>query len=257
MVASNIEKSYSLQVLRQLSLSLKNLAHHVARNYLREPQVKRHFLAEIQQLISQCESDFAEGRTNLSTATGTLQQEYNHLKKANHDLFAQRMQQWVIIEAEKKEESDRNGWRTLAIKQIGFVGGGTQILAGVGACAGTLGIGCASFGGGLIAHGTNNIFENGYYLLFRKEKNGYIKQIYQVVATQAGFTEKDGANAFAVVDLGLSAKGLVTKVIRPDAWQLFRYLNQDKIYGFRKMKPLELTLEILSDSATAMGIEKE
>ncbi|BCG08269.1 DUF4225 domain-containing protein [Buttiauxella agrestis] len=254
---SEIENSFSFQTLHRLSLQLKNLGEHVARNYLRQSYIKRRFLAEVQQLISQSETAFVEGRISLNAATYVLQQEYNYLKKSSDDLFAQRVQQWIIIEAEKEAETERNGWKTLVIKQIGFVGGGTQIIAGYGACAGTLGLGCAAFGGTLIAHGTNNMYENGYYLLYRKEKVGYVKQVYQIVAKEAGFTEKQGENAFAVVDLGLSVNGLLTKVNKPEAWRLFRYMNQDKIYAFKKMTPSELTIEISSDSATIAGLEKE
>ncbi|MGB7800763.1 DUF4225 domain-containing protein [Buttiauxella sp.] len=253
----NAENSFSLQSLRRLSLKLKNLAEHMARNYLRGLLIKRRFLAEVEQLISQSETAFVEGRIDLNAATYFLQQEYNYLKKASDDLSAQRVQQWVIIEAEKEAEVERNGWKKLVIKQIGFVGGGTQILAGYGACAGTLGLGCAAFGGTLIAHGTNNMYENGYYLLYRKEKVGYVKQVYQIVAKEAGFTEKQGQNAFAVVDLGLSAKGLFGKAIKPDARRIFNYINADKIMGWKKMTKKELFIELANDAITLSGISGE
>ncbi|MGK7246668.1 DUF4225 domain-containing protein [Buttiauxella agrestis] len=255
--SSEIENSFSFQTLHRLSLQLKNLGEHVARNYLRQSYIKRRFLAEVQQLISQSETAFVEGRITLNAATYVLQQEYNYLKKSSDDLFAQRVQQWIIIEAEKEAETERNGWKTLVIKQIGFVGGGTQIIAGYGACAGTLGLGCAAFGGTLIAHGTNNMYENGYYLLYRKEKVGYVKQVYQIVAKETGFTEKQGENAFAVVDLGLSAKGLFGKAIKPDARRLFNYINADKIMGWKKMTKKELFIELANDAITLSGVSGE
>ncbi|WP_323835415.1 DUF4225 domain-containing protein [Photorhabdus africana] len=102
---------------------------------------------------------------------------------------SKKIKQYAIIEREKEKSSYTN----LILKQIGFVGGGTQILAGYTVCKASLGLACASFGAPLMAHGYNNVVENGYYLLYRENINGgvregYIPVIFQVASLLAALT---------------------------------------------------------------------
>lgn len=68
------------------------------------------------------------------------------------------------------------------MKQVGFVSGGSQIFAGIGTCALSAGMACGGVGVPLIAQGANNVYESGYYLLFRKDKVGSIREAYHYAA---------------------------------------------------------------------------
>jgi hypothetical protein len=68
---------------------------------------------------------------------------------------------------------------TLALKQIGFVAGGAQVYGGASLCVGSLGLACAAYGAPMITHGLNNMYENGYYLLYREDRSGTLRDAYR------------------------------------------------------------------------------
>ncbi|AXG49706.1 DUF4225 domain-containing protein [Photorhabdus laumondii subsp. laumondii] len=187
-----------------------------------------------------------------------IQFEIDHLKEQAFCLTANRVKQYAIIEREKEKSSYTN----LILKQIGFVGGGTQILAGYTVCKASLGLACASFGAPLMAHGYNNVVENGYYLLYRENINGGVREGYRYVANKIGLSDKDADITYATVDLVLSGYGIFRKVLKPreKSWSLFRNINSDFIRGWREMGVVSLTTEGIVDVSTVLSIyqlEKE
>lgn len=86
------------------------------------------------------------------------------------------MNEKVIYYAAIKREQ-KSTMTNLILKQAGFIGGGLQVFAGFGICKATLGMACSAYGAPLIAHGVNNAYENGYYLVFHKSKTGYVSAL--------------------------------------------------------------------------------
>lgn len=158
--------------------------------------------------------------------------------------------------AVKRDYEERNGILTLALKQVGFVGGGIQIFTGGSVCLGSFGLACASFGTPLITHGSNNIYENGYYLLFRTDTTGYVRDAYRYVAKQLGYGIKSGDIAFSTVDLALSGYGMVRSVAHPDARRLYYYMDNEFIMSWREMGRVGLGLEAVSDTISLYTIYK-
>lgn len=67
----------------------------------------------------------------------------------------------------------------------------------------------------MIAHGLNNMYENGYYLLFREEQSGTLRDAYRFAATKLGYGNNRADLVYGVVDLSLSAYGAGRKVLGP------------------------------------------
>ena len=113
---------------------------------------------------------------------------------------------------------------------------------------------CGSFGLPLIAQGTNNIYENGYYLLFRKDKSGSVRNAYRYTAKALGYSQDTADTIYGTVDLSLSGYGIIRKTLKPDAWRLYRYINSDFIRGWQEMGRTGLTIEVISDLTTGSGM---
>lgn len=105
--------------------------------------------------------------------------------------MAGRMVQYAAV---KKEVHNRR--IELVLKQVGFVSGGVQFFGGTGICA--------AYGALLAAHGFNNVYENGYYLLYRKNKQGCIRQACRELAKGLGYSKAQADVVYSVVDIGLS-----------------------------------------------------
>ncbi|CAE12301.1 MULTISPECIES: DUF4225 domain-containing protein [Photorhabdus] len=237
---------------------LRELAKTLSFRYLTHSKIRMDFNSKINLFV---EDILGQVRIHCLSSNGAIeiiQFEIDHLKEQAFCLTANRVKQYAIIEREKEKSSYTN----LILKQIGFVGGGTQILAGYTVCKASLGLACASFGAPLMAHGYNNVVENGYYLLYRENINGGVREGYRYVANKIGLSDKDADITYATVDLVLSGYGIFRKVLKPreKSWSLFRNINSDFIRGWREMGVVSLTTEGIVDVSTVLSIyqlEKE
>lgn len=146
----------------------------------------------------------------------------------------------LLIQAEK-----------LALPIAGLMGGISQVASGAGACVKRRML-CTFFGAPLLAHGANNLYENGNHIgAQRGDVVGPVRRGYQQVAKKLGYSERDGNLLYYTVDLGLSGYGVFfRKELKPGAWRLFKYHNIDKMRGFRMMGKPTLFLEGVVSAAT-------
>lgn len=233
---------------------LGELARALSFRYISHSKIKIDFNSDVNLFIEDILGRVRVHCLSSSGAIELIQFEIDHLKEQAFYLTANRVKQYAIIEREKEKSSYTN----LILKQIGFVGGGTQILAGYTVCKASLGLACASFGTPLMAHGYNNIVENGYYLLYRENINGGVREGYRYIANKIGLSDKDADIAYATVDLALLGYGIFRKVLKPreKSWSLFRNINSDFTRGWKEMDSLSLSMEMAVDGVTLWSVYK-
>lgn len=146
----------------------------------------------------------------------------------------------------------------IAQKGVGVIAGAFQIATGAGICYGSAGTLCLFAGAPMMAHGANNLYENGRNLLGnRSDTQGPVRRVYQEGAKLLGGGALEGDMAYGTVDLGLSAYGVGRMVLKPDAWRLFRYINTDYIRSYKAMGSGALIFEGVSDSVTGRSMYLE
>lgn len=146
----------------------------------------------------------------------------------------------------------------VAQKGVGVVAGAAQIYAGGTLCYASLGVLCATFGVPLMAHGANNVYENGRNLLEgRSDAEGPVRDLYQSAAKAMGKGELEGNIAYGVADLGMSAYGVSRLVLKPDSWRLFRYVREDYVRAYKGASTSSLVLEGVSDGITLHGLSEQ
>lgn len=110
----------------------------------------------------------------------------------------------------------------------------------------------------MMAHGINNMYENGRNLLQgHSDTQGPVRKAYQSVAESMGGGALEGNIAYGAMDLTLSAYGVTRMVLKPDAWRLFRYVNTDYIRAYNSVGRNALLFEGLSDSITGRSMYLE
>jgi len=234
---------------------LNETSNAIAIKYIPAGTSRHIFLKEINDLILSVSRDIDIQCMSKAGGIETIQEEIRHLREQDFKLMSGRMTQYAAI---KKERVNRSV--NLILKQIGFIGGGSQFFGGAGICAASLGSLCAAYGAPLMAHGVNNAYENGYFLLYRKDKVGYTKKVYRLLAHKLGASEQQADTVFSAVDLGLSGYGIFRKVPSADRFRLYRTLSDDFIRDWRNMGPVPLLNESIGDTSTLFGIyqsEKE
>ncbi|GFM64866.1 hypothetical protein PSCICJ_09840 [Pseudomonas cichorii] len=143
-------------------------------------------------------------------------------------------------------------------KGIGVIAGGFQVAGGAGVCYVSMGALCLFFGFPLMAHGTNNVYENGRNLVTgRSDTKGPLRSGYQALSKLAGGSEFEGNIAYGLVDLSLSAYGAGRLVLKPDAWRLFKYVRTDYIRAYKTTPSSILYIERSSDAITSKNIYEE
>ena len=254
---NNLESDYSFSdgyksALTSNSNELRRLAEKLAYMYIGDSVARMKFLNDINQFIIRNELEvknyclsLSAGIDNITEARDKLELQYDHLR-------TNKVMQYAIIESKRKEKYGYN--TTVFLKQVGFVGGGLQIFAGYGACYGSVGLLCGSLGLGLVAQGTNNVYENGYYLIYREDSSGYLRDGYRYASKGLGYSDYEADMAYSVVDLTLSGWSLMNPTLKPGAWKLFDYMDDSLIASWKNMGRIGLSTEALLDGYTIYGL---
>lgn len=228
---------------------LNEYAYQLSLLYFSVAVARQAFLEEIKKLTDYLLSEVRSGCFSAAGALDIIKQEISFLKEQQSQLINEKLIFYAAIETERKDAITN-----LILKQAGFIGGGLQVFAGFGICKATLGIACSAYGAPLIAHGINNAYENGYYLIFHQSKTGYVKELYRAVAHQAGITGGNSDYIYNIADIALSGYGLGRNVLREDTFRLYRHLNDDFIRGWKTMGKTALLVEAYVDGAALAGI---
>lgn len=145
--------------------------------------------------------------------------------------------------------------REIASKGVGVVAGAMQVATGVGICYGSVGTLCLIVGVPMMAHGTNNIYENGRNIWEgRSDIEGPVRKGYQEVAKVMGGGTYEGNMAYGGADLLLSAYGIGRKVVKKDTWRLFKYVHTDYVRAYTVTSKPALAVEAVSDGFTMRSV---
>ncbi|WP_213134065.1 DUF4225 domain-containing protein [Citrobacter sp. FP75] len=232
------------------SRELRNSAQQLSYNYIYYPEIRRGFLNEEEAFIRHIEKEISLNCLSYAGGSMLIKEEIENLAKQKFALDANAARLYIIAEKEK----ERNSFTTITLKRVGFVSGGLQIYGGGSICVATLGLACASYGFPLMAHGMNNMYENGYYLLFQEDTTGYTKDTYRYIANKFNYSNDDADVVYNLMDLGLSGYTLGRQVVKPDAWKLYRYISSDYTRGWKLMGNAELGAELIGDASTVLSI---
>jgi len=176
----------------------------------------------------------------------------------------------IVRDVEDGRKSAEEGLRALEDEQsaltrsatalqqgIGLAAGILQVTGGVAMCGGTYGLGCG-IGLAIVAHGLNNIYENGTNLLeARTDSQGYVRKFYQGVSEMSGGTEFEGNMAYGAFDLAFSGYGAFRKVLRPGSWRLFKYVETDYIIAYKRLNKRARMFDRASDAVTGRSMYKD
>lgn len=129
----------------------------------------------------------------------------------------------ALLEIQNEQRSLIDQSVEIGRKGAGLIAGLFQLAAGATICASPAIVLCGVAGLPMIAHGANNVYENGENLLTgRSDSEGLVRKGYQAVSKSMGGTTRDGNIAYGVLDIGLSVYGMTRMVLKPDAWRLLK-----------------------------------
>ncbi|WP_323639066.1 DUF4225 domain-containing protein [Pectobacterium polonicum] len=244
-----------------LQNELDRVKNSVANKYIKWSLAKDRFISEVTAYSLDIISKMNTGELSPHEAIHSLEQEIAALKRQDQMLAMEQMKH-VIIAKPVVTEEDRNTRArektqriNLAIASLGFVGGGLQLVAG----AGIAGTGAGIIPGTLLmAHGFNNVIENGYYLLYRESYTGPVRFVYRQIGSQLGLPNNNSDIIYTFVDIGLSINGLLGYRLAEDAQRLYRFINADLLWGMKNMgmklmSKNDIFLEVTFDINTLAG----
>ncbi|WP_445374357.1 DUF4225 domain-containing protein [Photorhabdus tasmaniensis] len=256
---STNEERKLLKIQMDKQNELMVLMDRVANKYMKWSLAKDHFIGEVIAYSEDITAKINTGELSISEAIASLDEEMRSLEKQDAMLSQKRVRQAIVVKKKSPDEntkSRKDEVVNLIIAWIGFVSGSIQFLSGfitidslVGAAPGAL----------LMAHGFNNIIENGHYILYRESYTGPVKFIYEGVGEKAFGMDKRNADViYTSVDVGMSLNGLLGYKLEPDSQRLYRYINADLLDGLKRqgieiMNYREITLEIIGDVNTVYG----
>ncbi|WP_229624394.1 DUF4225 domain-containing protein [Pseudomonas syringae] len=109
-----------------------------------------------------------------------------------------------------------------------------------------------------MAHGANNVYENGRNLWEgRSDTEGPVRKGYQAAAKAVGYEAREGNLAYGSADLAMSVYGVTKLGLKPDSWRLFRYIRTDYVRAYRNTSVPVLVIDRAADSITVDGMQKQ
>lgn len=163
-----------------------------------------------------------------------------------------------LVEIKNEQSNLLNQSVEIGKKGISIVAGALQMATAAGICYASVGTLCLIAGIPLMAHGANNVYEGGRNLMTgQSDAVGPVRGVYQAAALAMGHGEREANIAYGAVDIGLSAYSVARRVLKPDAWRLFRYIDTDRIRAYKTMHPISLTTEATADTLTLKQIHQE
>ncbi|HEX4502004.1 MAG TPA: DUF4225 domain-containing protein [Scandinavium sp.] len=243
--------SYGLMSLEREREKINSLLFSLESRYLNDLSLRNKFAKEQRKFSLSYIDDYKRGRVTFGQAMENLIQQYRMLQENNMKLQMGKIRLYVIAQREEQ----RHAISTIVLKDVGFIGGVMQSIGGVGICKLNLGAACKTYGAALLLHGTENMWENGYYLVTHEEPNLMpLRNVYRSIAGLLGGTVKNGDIAFSVGDIGLSVGSASMLTLKPEAWKLLYYIREDYIRSWRTLSVAEGVNEVVGDSSSSFSI---
>lgn len=162
-----------------------------------------------------------------------------------------------LVEIKKEQQSLMQQSLEVGRKGIGVVAGALQFATGAGICYASVGTLCLFAGVPIMAHGANNMYENGRNALEgHSDTVGPVRDGYRGAASILGYGESGGDLAYGGTDMIMSFYSLRRLVLKPDAWRLFRYMRSDKERAYKTMGVFPLGVEVYIDYETGKQVYK-
>ncbi|EDD1610380.1 DUF4225 domain-containing protein, partial [Salmonella enterica] len=230
---------------------IDKLVFEISFYYLSDSHLRSRFMAEEHRLVNSYINDYQYGRLNFARSMECLQKHYQILSKSRAQLQMGSVKLYAIAERERGRHSSL----TIVLKQVRFVSGAMQVIGGFGLCKTTLSAACKTYGVPLMVQGSENVWENGYYLLYHQEPGKMpLRYAYRQAAKLMGGDEKDGDIAFSTGDLILSFGSASTLTLRSDSWKLFHYIREDYIRNWRTLGVAGGMSELIGDAVSGFTI---
>lgn len=227
--------SYGLMNLQREKEKIDRLVYDICSQYFHDPLTRSKYMIEERRVTSYYLDEYRYGKIDFGRAMDRLREYHMSLTKYHMQLRMGSIKLYVIAEREREQHSTL----TITLKRVGFISGAMQVIGGFGLCKASLGAACKNYGVPLMIQGTENVWENGYYLLYHEDpKKMPLRYAYRQAAKLLGGDDKDGDIAFSTGDLVLSFSSASTRTLRTDSWKLFRYIQEDYIRSWRTLELL-------------------
>ena len=243
--------SYGLMNVQREKERIDRLVYDIGFQYIHDSSIRTKYMIEERRFTSGCLDEYRYGKLDFGRAMDRLREYHNSLIKYHMNLRMGSVKLYVIAERER----ERHSTLTIALKQIGFVSGAMQTIGGFGLCKASLGAACKSYGIPLMMQGSENVWENGYYLLYHDDpKKMPLRYAYRQAAKLLGGDDKVGDIAFSTGNLVLSLGSVSTLTLRTDSWKLFRYIQEDYIRNWTTLGAVGGANELTGDAASGFTI---
>jgi hypothetical protein len=239
-------------LLMDKQLEINSLITRVSNKFMKWSMAKDHFISEETRFLLDLHEKRITREMSETEIIHAMDNEMAYLRIQDEAMSAKDVRQVIMVKpvavtdvGEKEKNID------LFIAGVGFISGGLQVVAGVGLVE-------TGIGGLMIAHGVNNVIENGYYLLYRQSYTGPLKFVYEGAGELFGISKQDSDVIYTFVDIALSVNGLLGCKLAEDTARLYRYVNADLLWGmkeigYKTMSAQDLIVEIFSDANTIIG----
>ncbi|HDG1681077.1 TPA: DUF4225 domain-containing protein [Kluyvera ascorbata] len=242
---------YGLMSLQREKEKIDRLVYDIGFQYLHDPAIRSKYMSEERRVTSDYLDEYRYGKLDFGRVMDELREYHMSLTQHYMNLRMGSIKLYAIAERERVKHSIL----TISLKRVGFVSGAMQAIGGFGLCKASLGAACKSYGIPLMMQGSENVWENGYYLLYHEDpKKMPLRYAYRQAVKFLGGNEMGGDIIFSTGDLVLSFGSASMLTLKTDSWKLFRYIQEDYIRSWRTLGAVGSANELTGDAASGFTI---
>jgi hypothetical protein len=211
------------------------------------------FTYEQKMFVHSLEQDITSNFISYQNGIDKINRRIEDLQQQSDILLSKETEMYAVIRRER-----RKGRIALVLAEVGFVSGLTQMVGGGVLCVKSRGAACAKYGVPNIIQGANNIYENGYYIIFMKNTTGTVRDAYHYVANKLGVSNDAADQIYGLVDIALTTGNYtkLTLLAREKSWRLFRHVRTDFIRGWQEAGKLAMGVDVLGSIANLYQMYK-
>lgn len=249
------DKQAITMLLMDKELEINALITRVSNKFMKWSMAKDYFISEETRCLLDLHHKKLAGEMSETEIIHAMDNEMASLRTQDEAMSAKDVRQVIMVKPAEVQSGSDDKKIDLIVAGVGFVSGCLQFISGVALVNTGVGTGLGAL---VVAHGTNNMVENGYYLLYRESYTGPLRFVYEGIGSLFGISKKDSDVIYTFVDIGLSVNSLLSFKLEEDVARLYRYVNADLLWGMKQMgykymSGDELIVEFIGDSNTVSG----
>nr|WP_314262898.1 DUF4225 domain-containing protein [uncultured Moellerella sp.] len=227
------------------------IIHSMAKNTINNSKLSFNFIDGVMNEANKTHAEYRNKIISYDEAYKLLNDQLYRLQNMELDIFMGKYKFFAII------ERTRNSETVFTLKNIGFIGGGSQNIGDYGICYASIAAAAGPYGTPQLLKNLEELRAESCYLVYHEDPRIIpLKSVCREIARIMVGNGPHGDILYSTGELMTALSSGYLNTSKPDPWKLFRYTYDDFIINWANIDPLNIASELITHSPNAFTIYK-